>query len=130
MAKKDYYEILGVNKSTSPEDLKKAYRKLALKYHPDRNKGDKESEAKFKEASEAYHILSDKERRAQYDQFGHAAFEGGGSRSGFGNFDFSGSFSEIDRCTFAFWPRIGVTCVAVSSTKCAPSRSTLKSLTL
>ncbi|MAJ23228.1 MAG: molecular chaperone DnaJ [Candidatus Pelagibacter sp. TMED64] len=95
MAKKDYYEILGVNKSTSPEDLKKSYRKLALKYHPDRNKGDKESEAKFKEASEAYHILSDKERRAQYDQFGHAAFEGGGSRSGFGNFDFSGSFSEI-----------------------------------
>ena len=94
MAKKDYYEILGVNKSTSPEDLKKSYRKLALKYHPDRNKGDKESEAKFKEASEAYHILSDKERRAQYDQFGHAAFEGGGSRAGFGNYDFSGAFSE------------------------------------
>ena len=95
MAKKDYYEILGVNNSTSQEDLKKSYRKLALKYHPDRNKGDKESEAKFKEASEAYHILSDQGRRAQYDQFGHAAFEGGGSRSGFGNFDFSGSFSEI-----------------------------------
>ena len=95
MAKKDYYEVLGVIKSTSPEEIKKAYRKLALKYHPDRNKGDKTAEAKFKEASEAYHVLSDKGRKANYDQFGHAAFEGGGGRSGFSNFDFSGAFSDI-----------------------------------
>ena len=78
MPKKDYYEVLGVIKSTSSEEIKKAYRKLALKYHPDRNKGDKSSEGKFKEASEAYHVLSDKERRRNYDQFGHAAFEGSG----------------------------------------------------
>ena len=98
MAKRDYYEVLGVIKSTSPEDIKKAYRKSALKYHPDKNKGDKASEDKFKEASEAYHVLSDKKRRKNYDQFGHAAFEGGPGRGGFENFDFSQfstSFSDI-----------------------------------
>ena len=98
MAKRDYYEVLGVIKSTSPEDIKKAYRKSALKYHPDKNKGDKASENKFKEASEAYHVLSDKKRRKNYDQFGHAAFEGGPGRGGFENFDFSEfstSFSDI-----------------------------------
>jgi molecular chaperone DnaJ len=98
MAKRDYYGVLGVIKSASSEEIKKAYRKLALKYHPDKNKGDKASENKFKEASEAYHVLSDKERRANYDQFGHAAFEGGPGRGGFGNFDFSefsSSFSDI-----------------------------------
>jgi molecular chaperone DnaJ len=95
MAKKDYYEVLGVIKSTSPEEIKKAYRKLALKYHPDRNKNDKAAESKFKEASEAYHVLSDKERRTNYDQFGHAAFEGAGGRGGFSNSDFSGTFSDI-----------------------------------
>jgi molecular chaperone DnaJ len=96
MAKKDYYEVLGTTKSASPEEVKKAYRKSALKYHPDKNKGDKAAESKFKEASEAYHILSNKERRANYDQFGHAAFEGNaGPRGGFGNSDFSGSFSDI-----------------------------------
>ena len=96
MAKRDYYEILGVVKSSSPEEIKKAYRKSAIKHHPDKTKGDKSSEAKFKEASEAYHILSDKERRSNYDQFGHAAFEGsGGGRGGFSNFDFRGSFSDI-----------------------------------
>jgi len=95
MAKKDYYEVLGVIKSASAEEIKKAYRKLALKYHPDRNKGDKGAEAKFKEASEAYHVLSDKERRTNYDQFGHAAFEGAGGRGGFSNFDFSNAFSDI-----------------------------------
>tara|TARA_Y100000590_G_scaffold432418_1_gene548430 strand:- start:346 stop:1485 length:1140 start_codon:yes stop_codon:yes gene_type:complete len=95
MAKKDYYEVLGVIKSVSQEEIKKAYRKLALKYHPDRNKGDKAAEAKFKEASEAYHVLSDKDRRTNYDQFGHAAFEGAGARGGFSNFDFSSVFSDI-----------------------------------
>ena len=95
MAKRDYYEVLGVIKSASSEEIKKAYRKLALKYHPDKNKGDKASEAKFKEASEAYHVLSDKERRTNYNQFGHAAFEGAGGRGGFSNFDFSGAFSDI-----------------------------------
>ena len=95
MAKSDYYEVLGVIKSASADEIKKAYRKLALKYHPDRNKNDKTAEAKFKEASEAYHVLSDKERRTNYDQFGHAAFEGSGGRGGFQNFDFSGAFSDI-----------------------------------
>jgi len=95
MAKKDYYEVLGVIKSASPEEIKKAYRKLALKYHPDRNKNDKSAELKFKEASEAYHVLSDKGRRSNYDQFGHAAFEGSGGRGGFSNFDFSSAFSDI-----------------------------------
>tara|TARA_Y100000590_G_scaffold80220_1_gene89066 strand:- start:133 stop:1275 length:1143 start_codon:yes stop_codon:yes gene_type:complete len=95
MAKRDYYEVLGVVKSASADEIKKAYRKLALKYHPDRNKNDKTAEAKFKEASEAYHVLSDKERKTNYDQFGHAAFEGSGGRGGFSNFDFSGTFSDI-----------------------------------
>jgi len=96
MAKRDFYEVLGINKSASPEAIKQAYRKLAVKHHPDKNKGDKKSEEKFKEASEAYHVLSDKDRKQNYDNFGHAAFEGGGGRQGgFGNFDFSNSFSDI-----------------------------------
>ncbi|HIF62319.1 MAG TPA: molecular chaperone DnaJ [Candidatus Pelagibacter sp.] len=96
MAKADYYDVLGVTKSSTSGEIKKAYRKLALKYHPDKNKGNKASEEKFKEASEAYHVLSDTERKKNYDQFGHAAFEGGaGQRAGFGNFDFSSSFSDI-----------------------------------
>jgi len=95
MAKRDYYEVLGIIKTASAEEIKKAYRKLALKYHPDRNKGDKAAEAKFKEASEAYHVLSDKGRRTNYDQFGHAAFEGTGGRGDFSNFDFSNIFSDI-----------------------------------
>ena len=96
MAKRDYYEVLGVNKSATPDQIKSAYRKLAVKYHPDKNKGDKASEEKFKEASEAYHVLSNSERKQNYDNFGHAAFEnGGGGRGGFGNFDFSSHFSDI-----------------------------------
>lgn len=87
--KRDYYEVLGVSRSASDSELKSAYRKLAKKYHPDMNPGDKEAEAKFKEASEAYGILSDPEKRKQYDQFGHAAFEGGAG-GGAGGFDFSG----------------------------------------
>ena len=96
MAKRDYYEVLGVNKSASADQIKSAYRKLAVKYHPDKNKGDKSAEEKFKEASEAYHVLSNSERKQNYDNFGHAAFEnGGGGRGGFGNFDFSNHFSDI-----------------------------------
>ena len=96
MAKRDYYDVLGVNKSASADQIKSAYRKLAIKYHPDKNAGDKGAEEKFKEASEAYHILSNSERKQNYDNFGHAAFEnGGGGKSGFGNFDFSNSFSDI-----------------------------------
>ena len=72
--KKDYYELLGVGRSASDEEIKKAYRKLALQYHPDRNPGDKQAEEKFKEVSEAYSVLSDSQKRSQYDQFGHAAF--------------------------------------------------------
>ena len=95
MAKRDYYDVLGITKSSSKDEIKKAYRKLALKHHPDKNKGNKASEEKFKEASEAYHILSDEKRKANYDQFGHAAFEGGaGGGQGFGGFDTS-SFSDI-----------------------------------
>ncbi len=95
MSKRDYYEVLGVNKSAQKEEIKKAYRKLALKYHPDKNKGEKGAEEKFKEASEAYHVLSDDKRKASYDQFGHAAFQGTSGQGGFGNFDFSSSFSDI-----------------------------------
>ncbi len=85
--KRDYYEVLGVDRNADEDTLKKAYRKLAKKYHPDMNPGDKDAEAKFKEATEAYGILSDPEKRKQYDQFGHAAFEGGAG--GFGGFDFN-----------------------------------------
>ena len=81
--KRDYYEVLGVDKNADEAALKKAYRQLAKKYHPDANPGDEEAAAKFKEASEAYAVLSDADKRRQYDQFGHAAFEGGAG-GGFG----------------------------------------------
>lgn len=95
--KRDYYEVLGVDKNADDAAIKKAYRVLAKKYHPDMNPGDKEAEKKFKEASEAYAVLSDPEKRRQYDQFGHAAFDGGaGGAGGFGGFDFNGAdFGDI-----------------------------------
>lgn len=80
--KRDYYEVLGVDRNASEEEIKKAYRKLAKKYHPDMNPGDKDAEKKFKEASEAYAVLSDAEKRRQYDQFGHSAFDGTGGAGG------------------------------------------------
>jgi molecular chaperone DnaJ len=98
MAKRDFYDVLGVSKSASPEELKSAYRKLAVKHHPDKNPGDKSSEDKFKEASEAYNILSDQKKKQNYDNFGHAAFEGGGGArqsGGFGGADFSDIFEDF-----------------------------------
>jgi molecular chaperone DnaJ len=96
MAKVDYYETLGIEKSASEDDIKKAYRRMAMKYHPDKNPGDKTAEEKFREATEAYEILKDPQRRSQYDQFGHAAFQQGagpggfgGGFGGFGGFDIS-----------------------------------------
>lgn len=94
-SKRDYYEVLGVDKSADDAALKKAYREMAKKYHPDMHPGDKDAEAKFKEASEAYAVLSDPDKRRQYDQFGHAAFDGGMGGGG-GGFDFSGmDFSDL-----------------------------------
>ncbi len=105
MAKRDYYEILGVNRNATPEELKKSYRKIAIKYHPDKNEGDPEAEGKFKEAAEAYEVLSNPDKRRRYDQFGHSGVEGGfgGGAGGmnmediFSRFDdiFSGGFGEF-----------------------------------
>ena len=87
MAKRDYYDILGIQKGASPSEIKKAYRKMAVKYHPDKNPDDKIAEEKFKEAAEAYEILSDPDKKARFDQYGHQAFEGGGRGSGHMNMD-------------------------------------------
>ncbi|HHY59980.1 MAG TPA: DnaJ domain-containing protein, partial [Clostridia bacterium] len=97
MAKRDYYEILGVPRDATQEEIKKAYRKLARQYHPDVNPGNKEAEEKFKEITEAYEVLSDEKKRAQYDQFGHAGDHGAGF-GGFGGFgDFQGTgFGGLD----------------------------------
>ena len=103
--KRDYYEILGVSKTASDDEIKKAYRKLAVKYHPDKNPGDKEAEAKFKEINEAHDVLSDKQKRARYDQFGHAGVGGAGNPFGGGaagnpfaggNFNFNGQTFNFD----------------------------------
>jgi len=97
MAKQDFYDLLGVAREASAEDIKKAYRKLAMQYHPDRNAGDSAAERKFKEINEAYDVLKDEQKRAAYDRFGHAAFEngGGGGRGGGGDFGFAAGFADI-----------------------------------
>lgn len=94
--KRDYYEVLGVDRGADDAAIKSAYRKLAKKYHPDVNPGDKEAEKKFKEATEAYSVLSDPQKRQQYDQFGHAAFEQGGGAGGYGGFGGFGGFGGAD----------------------------------
>jgi molecular chaperone DnaJ len=96
MEKRDYYDVLGVGRDADAEAIKKAYRKLAMQFHPDRNPGDTEAETRFKEAAEAYEVLKDKNKKAAYDRFGHAAFEGAGARPGGpGGFDFASGFSDI-----------------------------------
>ena len=94
MSKRDYYEVLGVSKSASADEIKKAYRKLAIKYHPDKNPGDKEAEEKFKEAAEAYEVLSDESKKARYDQFGHAGM-GGAAGGGYGGMNMEDIFSQF-----------------------------------
>lgn len=100
MAKRDYYEVLGVSKNASDDEIKKAYRKLAVKYHPDKNPGDKEAEAKFKEINEAHDVLSDKQKRARYDQFGHAGV--GGNGAGAAGNPFQGGAFNFNGQTFNF----------------------------
>lgn len=118
--KRDYYEVLGVPKDASADVLKKAYRKLAMKYHPDKNPGDKAAEEKFKEAAEAYDVLSNPDKRARYDQFGHAGMNGGaaGQSGGFGGFgggytsyqdmDIKTIFSAISAIYSAIWADVRV----------------------
>ena len=100
--KRDYYEVLGVSKNASDDEIKKAYRKLAIKYHPDKNPGDKEAEAKFKEISEAHEVLSDKQKRARYDQFGHAGVGGNAGFGGASGNPFGGGFGGFNGQSFNF----------------------------
>src|SRR6195952_1550150 len=95
MSKRDYYEILSCTKSSSAEEIKKSYRKVAMQYHPDRNPGDKAAEEKFKEAAEAYEILSDADKRAQYDRFGHSAFSPGRGGAGSHGMNMEDIFSQF-----------------------------------
>lgn len=95
MAKRDYYDVLGVNKNASEDEIKKAYRKMAMKYHPDKNQGDKAAEEKFKEAAEAYDVLGNANKKQKYDQFGHAGFSAGGGGG-------HGDFSSMDDIFSAF----------------------------
>ncbi len=97
MSKRDYYEVLGLKKGANGDEIKKAFRKLAMDHHPDRNPDSKDAEHKFKELNEAYDVLKDEQRRSAYDRFGHAAFENGGGRAGggAGDFGFGAGFADI-----------------------------------
>src|SRR6201991_4804039 len=95
MSKRDYYEVLGLAKGASAEEIKKSYRKVAMQYHPDRNPGDKAAEEKFKEAAEAYEVLSDNDKRAQYDRYGHAGLSGNGRGPGGQNVNMEDIFSQF-----------------------------------
>src|ERR1700748_1892680 len=95
MAKQDFYELLGVGRDASSDDIKKAFRKLAMQCHPDRHPGDKTAEQRFKDINEAYDVLKDEQKRAAYDRFGHAAFEQGGGRGDFGGAGFADIFEEM-----------------------------------
>src|SRR5260370_5314795 len=99
--KRDYYEVLSVGRGASEDELKKSYRRLAIQHHPDRNPGDKQAEEKFKELNEAYQVLSDPERRAQYDRFGHAAFQGQQGAGGFGGLYLTHALQEVCYPLFA-----------------------------
>jgi molecular chaperone DnaJ len=107
MAKQDYYAVLGVERGASAEELKKAYRKLAMQHHPDRNPGNPKADAKFKELNEAYDVLKDEQKRAAYDRFGHAAFENGGMGAGAGGFGFEGGLGDIFEQMFGGGARRG-----------------------
>lgn len=96
MAKRDYYEVLGISKGASADDIKKAYRKLAMQFHPDKNQGNKDAEAKFKEINEAYEVLKDDNKRAAYDRMGHAAFDQGGGHGGFGGAAGGAEFNDLN----------------------------------
>src|SRR5437868_7394348 len=96
MSKRDYYEVLGVSRTASESEIKSAYRKLAIKYHPDKNPGDKEAEEKFKEAAEAYSVLSDQNQRARFDRFGHAGVGSSAASSGAGGFNGASGFPGFE----------------------------------
>ena len=98
-AKRDYYDVLGVDRSADEGTIKKAYRKLAKKYHPDTNSGDTKAEQKFKEVTEAYNVLSDKEKKKLYDQFGHAAFDGSGNAQGADGYQHYGCLLYTSQCS-------------------------------
>ena len=129
MAKRDYYDVLGVEKGASEADIKKAYRKMAMEHHPDRNQHDPRSEARFKEVNEAYDVLKDGQKKAAYDRFGHAAFENGhgAGASGFrgGQADFASAFSDVFDDLFGDFMGGGARAAAASARRVARTCATI-----